>query len=452
MTTRVGRHHLPCHLGRRRLLGAVSASALAPLAACGLFEDDIKPITPGHRIDILPPAYGLEVDPTLALTPVVLPAPDANDDWPQPGRIPTHIKGSVAWSGGDKAAWQARIGTGQGYRSQLTAPPLVADGQVYTMDADAVIEAFDLATGHTVWRLATRPKKQKSTNVGGGITYADGTIYAATGLAEALAIDAGNGHVRWRVGTTVPVRSLPTVAAGKLFFGTIDQKLRALDASDGHALWNYQASQSFNAVLGQPAPAVSGNVIVAGFGSGEVAALGVLDGALVWSDTLGSTVGASPLEFASVHAEPIIDGDTTYTISVGGLLTATDMRTGRRIWETAIAGSHTPVLAGDWLFLLTEDDTVTCVSKATGHVRWNSVLPRYHKPNAEKQPIGWSGPLLAGNHLVFTSTYGQMLLLSPSEGTIEDQRQLRSPASQAPIAANGALLVLTDDGRLTAFR
>ncbi len=440
-------------VGRRRLLRTASASiGVASLAGCGLFEEDVKPITPGHRIDILPPAYGLNVDPALAATPGAVPAPDDNQDWPLPGRVPSHVEGNAAWTGGDKVAWQVRIGLGQTGRSRLTASPVVAEGRVYTMDADAVIDAFDLATGRRVWHLVTKPAKQKSTNVGGGITYADGVVYAATGLADALAIDAATGHVRWRVGTTLPVRSPPTVAGSRLFFGTIDQKLRALDTTDGHALWTYQASQSFNAVLGQPAPAVAGEVVVAGFGSGEVAALGTLDGALVWSDTLGSTVGASPLEFASVHAEPVIDGQTVYTVSVGGLTTATDMRTGRRIWETAIAGSHTPVLAADWLFLLTEDDTVTCLSKATGHVRWNSVLPRYHKPNAEKQPIAWSGPLLAGSHLVFVSSYGQLLLLSPAEGAIEDQRKLRSPASLTPIAPGGVMLVLTNDGRLTAFR
>ena len=440
-------------IGRRALLRrGVAVAGAAPLAACGLFDEDIKPIHPGHRIDILPPAYSLDVDPALAAQPLNLPPPETNESWPQSGRIPTHVEGSVAWSGGEKVAWQVKIGAGQGYRSQLTAPPLVADGRVYTMDADAVIAAFDLGTGHQIWRLATRPKKQRSSNVGGGIAFDAGTIYAATGLAEVLSIDAARGHVNWRVPTTLPVRSPPTVVDGRIYFVRIDEKFIALDASDGHPLWSYQASQSFNALLGQPAPAVANNVVLAGFASGEIAVLGAVDGALVWNDTLGRTVGASPLEFASIHAEPIIDGDTAYALSVGGLITATDMRTGRRIWEAAIAGSNTPVLAGEWLFVLTDSATVTCLAKASGHVRWNSVIPRYQKPNSQKQPIAWAGPLLAGGRLVVVSSYGHMLLLSPEDGSIQGLRTLKSPASLAPIAADGALILLTDDGRLTALR
>lgn len=439
--------------GRRRLLGVSAGFAsLVPLAACGLFDDDVKPITPGHREDVLPQQAGLELDPDLANLPVTIPPAEANASWPQPGRVPVHVLGNFAWSGAAKSAWETRIGLGQALRSQLTAPPLVADGRIFTMDAAAVIDCFDLASGKRIWHLESRPKKVRSSNVGGGITYDAGTIYAATGLAEALAIDAATGKVRWRAKTGTPVRSLPTVDDGRLYFGTIDEKLFALDASDGKPLWNYQATQSFNALLGQPAPAVSNRVVVAGFGSGELAAVNAVDGSIVWTDALGGTTGASPLEFASIKAEPVIAGNTVYAISAGGLMTATDMRTGRRIWERPVAGSFTPVLAGDWLFMVTTEATVACLQLSTGHVRWTSVLPRFHKPKSRKQPIAWAGPLLAGDKLLFVSSYGMMALMDPADGSIVDQRKLRAPASQVPIVADGTLLVLTDDGWLTAYR
>ncbi len=437
---------------RRTLLGAGAAALVLPLGACSLFDEDLKPITPGRREDVLPQSFELVPDPALADRPVTVPPPEGNADWPQPGRNGTHLAGDPAWSGGDKIAWQVKIGAGQDYRSQLSASPLVAGGRVYTMDADAAIDCFDLRTGHLLWHVATRPKKQASTNVGGGITSDGDTIYAATGLARAFAIDARTGHVRWQVPTQVPVRSPPTIHHGRLFFGTIDERLLALDAHDGHQLWTYQASSSFNAVLGQPAPAAANHVVVAGFGSGELATLGTSDGSLLWTDALGGSVGASPLEFASIRGEPVIDGETVYAISVGGLMTATDLRTGRRVWERPVGGGLTPAVLPDWIFLLTADQTVVCIEKTAGHVRWTSVLPRYAKPNSHKQPILWAGPVLAGGHLVLVSSTGQLAILDPADGGIEDQRKLRGPASLTPIVADNALLVLTNDGRRTAYR
>ncbi len=439
---------------RRHLIGAGAAlAALASLAGCGLFDDDEKPILPGHREAVIPEEAGLELDPDLAGVEVTVPPGDAGAEWPQPGRMPDHVLGSFAWGDtGKKPAWESRIGVGQVFRHQLTAPPIVANGRIYTMDADAVVDAFDLETGNRLWHTPTRRRKSTSSNVGGGIAFADGTVYVVSGLAELVAIDAASGKIRFRASTETPVHSLPTVADGHVYYATIDDRLVAADALTGRTVWSYTATQSFNALLGQPAPAAAGGVVLAGFPSGEVAAIKAIDGSTVWTDTLGGTVGASPLEFASIRAEPIISGDTAYAVSVGGLMTATDMRTGRRIWERPVTSGFTPVIAGDWMFLATTSATVACLQLSSGHVRWTAVLPRYGNPNKKKEPITWAGPLLADGKLVLVSSTGSMIMLDVADGSILGERKLRAPASQVPIVVAGTMLVLTDDGWLSAWK
>ena len=444
-------------IGKRALLrsGAAWGSA-ALLAGCGLFDDDDKPVLPGHREAVIPEEPGLELDGSLAGMPVTV-APGENlSDWPQPARLPRHVLGSFAWNdstgGSGKPAWESRIGVGQVFRHELTAPPIVADGRIFTMDSDAVIDAFDLETGRRLWHLPTRRRKSTSSNVGGGIAWSDGTVFAATGLAELLAIDAARGKIIWRVSTGTPVHSTPTVAEGRVYFSTVDDRLLAADVANGRILWSYTAASPFNALLGQPAPAVADGVVLAGFPSGELASVHAVDGSVVWTDTLGGTAGVSPLEFASIVAEPVISGDTAYAISVGGLMTATDMRTGRRIWERPVAGSFTPAISGDWMFFVTSGATVACLQLSSGHVRWTSVLPRFHSPIKKKQPITWAGPLLANGRLVLLSNYGSMTLLDVADGSIVGERKLRAPASLPPIAVAGTLLVLTDDGWLSAYR
>ena len=440
-------------MNRRLLLRAATAlAASATVAGCGLFDEDKKPITPGRRIDILPTTTRLVPDPALSGRPVLLPAGNGGGVWEQPGRVPSHVSANPDWSGSDRIAWSTPIGAGQGFRSRLTASPIVAGGRVFTMDADANVAAFDLGSGRPVWHVASRQKKVRSSNVGGGITYADGVVFAVSGLADALAIDAATGHVRWRITTVVPARSAPTVVDGRVFFGTIDQRLFAVDAATGKPLWSFQAQSSFDTLLGQPAPAVVGDTVIAGFGSGEIAVVNAVDGSVIWTDVLGGLAAASPLAFSSIFGEPVVTDDTVYAISADGLITATDLRTGRRVWERPVGGIESPAVTEDWVFILTSDQTVACLDRAAGHVRWTSVLPRYLRPNTEKQPILWSGPLLAGGRLVLVSDRGTLVAIDPSEGVIVADRKIRGPASNPPIAAGGFLFVLTDDGRLTAYR
>ncbi len=60
------------------------------------------------------------------------------------------------------------------------------------------MSAFEVATGAQLWRVDTRGKKDRSTNIGGGLAVDQGTLYAVNGLAELVALDAAKGTERWR--------------------------------------------------------------------------------------------------------------------------------------------------------------------------------------------------------------------------------------------------------------
>ncbi|MCQ8279406.1 PQQ-like beta-propeller repeat protein [Acetobacteraceae bacterium KSS8] len=444
-------------LNRRGLLtGIAAAAALMPLAGCGLFDDDEKPILAGRREDVLSTGAGLIVDESDT-TPITLPAPVLTPDWQQPGRIPSHEAVNEATTGGQaalKRRWTTSLGTGEGGRLVLAAEPVVAGGRIYAMDARGVVNAFDAGDGHRIWRTDTKPKKSRSSNVGGGLTFADNIIYVVDGVAESLALDAATGKILWRVNVGTPGRSAPTVIDGRMFFGTIDERLFALDVANGNQLWVYQATASDTIVFGQPAPAVVGGTVLAGFGSGDIAAIRAETGELLWSDTLGSTGGRnSILDFSSVHGLPVISDGTAYVISVGRVFTAIDIRSGRRLWERSVGGKDDLVVVGDWIFMLSQDQQLACLDKANGHVRWVTTLPRFRKPKPGKGPIGWAGPLLVDGQLVCVSDFPKqgMILVDALTGKVTRTEKLAHLAAMPPIAAGGQMLLITDDGMLSSY-
>jgi outer membrane protein assembly factor BamB len=440
-------------LSRRHLLQAGAGSlALLPLAGCGLFDDDPKTVLPGRREDVLSVGAGLTVDETDT-TAVTLPPPVADGEWAQAGRVPSHEAINAAVSS-FKLAWRQSFGKGQTGRGALTAEPVVSGGHVFVMDTDAVVSCFDLGSGSRIWRTETKPKKGRSSNVGGGLCVVDNTVFVVDGLAESLALNAQDGSIRWRVNVGTPGRSAPTVVDGRMFFGTIDEKLFALDAADGKVVWTYQATSGETVVLGQPAPAVVGNTVLAGFGSGDIVALRASTGEMLWSDTLGSTGGRnSVMDFSSVHGLPVISDGTAYVISVGQVLTAIDLRSGRRLWERQVAGKDGLVICGNWLFVLSSDQQLACVDKTNGHVRWVTVLPRYRNMKKSKNPVAWSGPLLANGALLCVSDFPKqgLIRVDALTGKVLDTVALPAGGAMSPVAAGGRVLVVTDDGALSVF-
>jgi outer membrane protein assembly factor BamB len=429
------------------------AALLMPLAlgGCSWFDwltDEQKKPVPGNRLPVLAAARGMRID---SIEPVALPPIETNPAWMQYGGVVSHVGGNLA--GGLTKVWSSSIGRGGDYRTRLTAQPLVVGGQVYTMDTDCAVTAFELASGQRIWHTKTRPKKDTTSNVGGGIAIADGEIYVASGLAEALALDLETGAIKWRTSIPSPARSSPTVTAEGMFLCTMDQQLVGLSRKDGKFLWSYQATLVNTGTLGQAAPAYADGVLVAGFESGDLAAVRADSGTLVWTDNMGGVKGAATLsEFASVRGAPVIDNGLVYAVGLGGLLAALDLRSGRRVWQRDIAGGNTPWIAGDFMFLVDSEQKVGAIDKNDGTVHWVEDLPRFNNPKRTKGLITWYGPSLVGGKLVLVSDKGKMAVLDPISGSLVTSTDLADTASLAPVAAQGYVFVLTDDATLTAYK
>lgn len=437
---------------RRLLLRTAAIVPLAGLAGCNLFDDLLAPDkTPktGKREDVLGDG-SLRVDGSER-RPVTLPPPVQNADWPLAGGTPGHVMGNLSFDT-SRVAWTRDIGEGGGYRRKVTATPVVADGRIFTMDSDGSVTGYDVATGSRQWRTDTQADDNRSTNIGGGLAVVGGRVYASTGRGEVLALDAGNGKIIWRSPLDAPARSAPTVVDGRIFVVTLDARALALKADTGERIWSYQATAAATSVLGEPAPAYADGNVICGFGSGDLIALRADSGSLAWSDSLAAVRGRNSLvDLSAIRAMPMIQDSVVYAVGLGGLMLALDLRSGRRLWERDIGSQHTPCLAGDWIFILSLNQTLVCLDKSDGHVRWTSTLPRFGDTKRQKDSIFWTGPLLGGNYLYLGGSTSKLLAVNPVNGDVVGERDLPDPISVAPIAAMGRMFVITEDGTLSAY-
>ena len=67
-------------------------------------------------------------------------------------------------------------------------------------------------------------------------------------------------------------------------------------------------------------------------------------------------------------------------------MVALELNTGQRLWELNIAGISTPWVAGDWMFVVTDDAKLLCVQRQNGHIRWINQLPQFEHPKAQEGP------------------------------------------------------------------
>lgn len=432
---------------------ALAAAALL-LAACSTFLGDPEaPPLPGERISVLKLSSALTVDPELAQQKVVLPKPVVNADWPQAGGYPSHAMYHLALGDDLKIAWTAKIGESADDSRLLLAEPVSVNGRVFTLDAGATVSAFDLSNGARVWRVDLTPDSEDDGLFGGGLATDGKLLYVTTGFEEVIALDVASGATVWSTNLQAPVRAAPTVSDGRVFVVTVNNQLVALAADDGRRLWNHTGATESASLLGGAAPAVVGPNVIAPFNTGELVALRAETGRVLWSESLaGGQRSESLSQLADIRGRPAIDRDLVVAVSHSGVTAAVDLANGRRVWTQNFGGTQSPWVAGDYIYVLTRDNDLVSLTRDQGRIRWVQSLPRFENETDKRDPIYWSGPVLAGDRLIVTGSNGEAYSISPYTGDLLGKLALPGGSRLPPVVVNGTLLLVTDSAELIALR
>ena len=126
-------------------------------------------------------------------------------------------------------AWQKTIG---GSTERMQGTPLVVDGVMYVTSGWSIVYALDAKSGEEIWRYDPKTDRQyvKLSCCGGavnrGAAIYQGKVYVGTFDGRLIAIDATTGKEVWDVDTYHPtalgrfnITGAPRAAAGKIFIG-----------------------------------------------------------------------------------------------------------------------------------------------------------------------------------------------------------------------------------------
>lgn len=418
----------------------------------GKKEDIVR--LPGERQEALPLPAGMQPDPAIAAMTVSLPAPVENSQWEQhTGMIPA-ASGNLAIKGTLEHQDSASAGDGEAFEHTLIPRPVLGEGLVFAMDAEGKISAHDAAAiDNKRWVSEGVSEEDIDEVSGGGLAYEQGKLYAVSGRGVVVAMEAATGKVLWRKSGYAPFRSAPKVAGGKLYAITLDSQLFALDTASGEPLWSHRGINETAGIMNSVSPTVAGDTVIVPYASGELYALAAADGHALWNNSLSLSqrTEASGV-FAGIGGDPVVDGEVVFAVSSGGMLAVYGMPFGQRLWEYPVSSINTPWVAGDYLFLLTADNTLVALVKYDGRVRWSTKLPSFEDEEDRRRPIFWRGPVMVDGKLAVVGARGEMKLISAADGSVVSTVSIPDDVYTAPIVAGGRMYLINKDARLTSLQ
>lgn len=430
--------------------GIAALASVVLLASC---SDEL--ILEGERLDLRAPFGQAAPEMANRADPITLPPVVNHSEWTHRRGTNTHAIAHPALGATLTRVWSARIGAGDDRRSRITADPVVAGGRVFTLDSRAVAAATSTA-GAPLWQTNLRPDfGQRGTASGGGLAFGAGRLFVTTGYGELVALNAETGAVIWRHRFNAPVPGAPTLAGSTIFVVAADSSAWALDADTGLVRWQLSGTPTGLSMAGGAGPAVTDNLVILPYPSGEVVAATRDRGVRSWvSRVAGSRPGQAHALVRDITGDPVVLGGRVYAANPSGRLTAFDAASGRTIWS-AREGALSPVWpAGGSLFLISDIGELVRLNAADGSRIWGVELPYYTRDRERRRAEVFAhyGPILAGGRLIVASNDGVLRSFDPTSGTLISEVEVPRGASTNPVVVDGTLYVVSTDGQLHAFR
>ena len=431
---------------------------LVVLTGCG----DREELLPGERLDLRAglaqgedAQTGTATEAPARAVPFAPPPTVNHAAWTHRNGSATHRIQHPALAPNLTQVWSARIGAGNSRGHRITADPIVAGGRIFTLDSLATVSAHSTA-GAALWSRDLTPPTERSTDAsGGGVAYADGRVYVTTGFGALMALDAGTGAVLWEQRLDAPATGAPTVSGGLVYAVSADNVGWAVDARDGRVQWQLPSVPSQSSIAGGAGPAVTDELAIFPFASGELLAAFRRGGVERWSaNVAGERRGRVYTQVTDVSGDPVVDGNVVYAANPAGRLVALSLESGDRLW-TATEGALSPVWpSGGSVFLVSDLGQLVRLDAATGDRIWGTQLPYYtrERERRRKGVFAHYGPVLAGGRLIVASSDGVLRSFDPQTGALLGTTEISGGAATNPVVVGGTLYVVSNRGQLHAFR
>ena len=237
----------------------------------------------------------------------------------------------------------------------------------------------------------------------------DDKLYFGSADGYLYALNKEDGKLLWKFQTLGAISGTPTFSENTVFIASRDNYLYAIESVSGKLKWKFQMQPELQENYAgwkyfTSSPEINSNKIFIGWGDGKLYAVNKEDGELIWSYKIKSVIRAAPL----------ISGEKVYQPSNDGILYVLDENDGKFLWQFDTEGAHLdertfrfdrnsiytkPIIHNNVLILGSRDGNVYAIDIKNKNKRWNftygSTWAMSCSADDEKVYVGWS----TNNHI-----------------------------------------------------
>ena len=306
-----------------------------------------------------------------------------------------------------------------------------------------VVKALNADDGKEIWSVSLAEKdgwfSKEPALLSGGVTVSGGHVYIGSEKAQVYALNTSDGTVAWQTKVAGEALSRPVVSDGLVLIHTSNGQLQALNEADGAVKWTVNLDMPSLSLRGESAPATAFGAAVVGGDNGRVSAVLMEQGQMIWQQRISQATGSTEIDrLSDVDTTPVVVNGVVFALAYNGNLTALDLRSGQIMWKRELGSVNDFIVDGNRIYLVDQNDRVMALTIDGGVTLWaqSDLLHRL-----------LTSPVLYNGNLVVGDSEGYLHWINVEDGRFVAQQKVDSSGFQTePVAADGKLLIQAKDG------
>jgi outer membrane protein assembly factor BamB len=331
--------------------------------------------------------------------------------------------------GGGKKQLVLRLGLG----------PTVDNGVVFAASHKGEVLAASLETGRHIW------VKKLKIPISAGPGAGAGLVVVGTSKGAVVALDGATGREVWRSRMNSELLSAPAVGEKVVVLRSVDGRLHGLDAHSGKELWSVEQQVPRLSLRGTATPIIAKEVAISGFDNGKVMAVSINSGDTVWDTALASPHGRTELDrLVDVDSAVRTVGDNVFATGFQGRTAMLALDSGQIWWAHDMSSYRGLAVDDENIYVTQSDGIVVALRQRDGSELWRNQKLKLRR---------LSTPVLTSSAVAVADFQGYLHWLDKTTGElVARQRIAKERVSNSPVAVGDTIVVLTDGGKLAAFR
>ena len=339
-----------------------------------------------------------------------------------------------------RRVWRVNVGNGQGDKYNRLTPAIAGDS-IYAASNNGTIMALTRDDGRRQWRTRLR-----NTVITGGVGLGGNKLFVGTEDSRVIALDQAAGDLLWETTVASEVLSTPASNGRVVVVQSVDGTLTGLDADTGTQLWLYESTVPALSLRGSSSPFIVQNFVIAAFGNGSVVSVALDNGTLRWEQRIAIPTGRSEIDrLVDIDGELHVDAAGSLIVpSYQGFLAALDPITGQMRWRV-------------------EESSAQGAASGFGNIYVVDARSRLKAYRVGQQAPLWSNeqlflrqlstPVTIGNYVVVGDFEGHIHYISQVNGAFAGRIRIDRKGIRAPmLARNDVLYVYGNSGDLAALQ